>query len=114
MSLLPYAPLASGFLTGKYRRDAPMPEGARLAYSRHHADEIVNERSWKMVEALRGFAERSGHSMLELAYGWLLAKPTVACVMAGASTPEQIEQNVRAGETKLSADDIATLDRMTS
>ena len=114
MSLLPYSPLASGFLTGKYRRGKPLPAGTRLANSRHHADEIINERSWNMVESLRALAARSGCSMLDLAYGWLLAKPMVACVMAGASTPEQVEQNVRAGNAKLSPQDLAALDRITS
>jgi aryl-alcohol dehydrogenase-like predicted oxidoreductase len=97
-SLLPYFPLASGFLTGKYRRGAPMPKDARLSYSRHHADEIMNDRGWHAVEALIEVAKRSGHSMVELAFGWLLAKPVIPSVIAGATKPEQIEQNVAAAE----------------
>lgn len=114
MSLLPYAPLASGFLTGKYRRGEPLPPGTRLANSRHHADDIIDDQGWDLVESMRALATHSGHSMLELAYGWLLAKPMVACVMAGASTPGQVEQNVRAGSARLSSEDLATLDRMSS
>jgi aryl-alcohol dehydrogenase-like predicted oxidoreductase len=96
LSLLPYAPLASGFLTGKYRRREPLPAGARLSYSRHHSDDIINERNWTIVERLGELAARGGHTVLELAVGWLLAKPVVASVIAGATHPEQIEQNVAA------------------
>jgi len=113
MTLLPYAPLASGFLTGKYRRNVPLPKGARLSYSRHHADDVVNERNWQMVERLNGVAQRTGRSMLELAFGWLLAKPVVASVIAGASTPGQIESNVAAGRNALPPVIVAELDRIT-
>jgi aryl-alcohol dehydrogenase-like predicted oxidoreductase len=113
LNLLPYFPLASGFLTGKYRRGAPLPEGARLRYSRHHADEIMNDRSWRMVEKLNDDAARSGHSMLELAFGWLLAKPVIASVIAGATKPEQIEQNAAAAERAPSLAIIAEIDAIT-
>jgi len=113
MSLLPYAPLASGFLSGKYHRNAPLPKDARLSYSRHHASDVITGRNWDMIERLSAFAAQSGHSMLDLAFGWLLAKPVVASVIAGATTPAQIEQNVRAGATQLSAADVAALDQMT-
>jgi aryl-alcohol dehydrogenase-like predicted oxidoreductase len=93
MTLLPYAPLAGGFLSGKYLRDRPMPKDARLAYSTHHASDVINERNWKVTDRLRDFAARRGCSMIDLAFGWLLAKPVTACVIAGAMTPEQIEQN---------------------
>ena len=66
-----------------------------------------------MVERLRDFAARTGHSMLDVAFGWLLARPVTASVIAGAMTPEQVEQNVRAGSARLSADDVAELDRIT-
>jgi len=113
MSLLPYAPLASGFLTGKYRRGAPLPAGARLSYSRHHADDIINERNWGTVEGLNGVAARSGHSMLELAFGWLLANPLIASVIAGASRPEQVEHNVAAAARVPSPAIIAEIDAIT-
>jgi aryl-alcohol dehydrogenase-like predicted oxidoreductase len=113
LSLLPYFPLASGFLTGKYRRGAPLPEGTRLSYSRHHADEIMNDRSWRMVEKLNDVAARSGHSMLELAFGWLLAKPVIASVIAGATRPEQIEQNVAAAARIPSPAIVAEIDAIT-
>jgi aryl-alcohol dehydrogenase-like predicted oxidoreductase len=113
MTLLPYAPLAGGFLSGKYFRGKPLPKNARLAYSSHHASDVINERNWALSDRLREFAARTGRSMLDVAFGWLLARPVTASVIAGAMTPEQIEQNVRAGATKLSAEDIAELDRIT-
>jgi aryl-alcohol dehydrogenase-like predicted oxidoreductase len=113
MTLLPYAPLAGGFLTGKYQRGKPLPNNARLAYSTHHASDVLNERNWIAVEKIRAVAERAGLSMLELAFCWLLAQPITASVIAGASTPEQIELNVRAGQAKLSADVVAALDEIT-
>lgn len=113
MTLLPYAPLAGGFLTGKYERDKPLPQNARLAYSTHHATDVINERNWTRIEQIRGVARGAGLPVLELAFGWLLAQPVTASVIAGASTPEQIEQNVRAGQAKLSADVLAALDAIT-
>jgi aryl-alcohol dehydrogenase-like predicted oxidoreductase len=114
MTLLPYAPLAGGFLSGKYLRDKPLPKTGRLAYSTHHASDVINERNWEMADRLREFSSRTGRSMLGVAFGWLLSRPVTASVIAGAMTAEQVEQNVRAGETKLSADDIAALDRITA
>jgi aryl-alcohol dehydrogenase-like predicted oxidoreductase len=114
MTLLPYAPLAGGFLSGKYQRGKPLPQNARLAYSSHHASEVINDRNWTLMEGLREFATRTGHTMLDLAFGWLLSKPVTASVIAGASTPEQVEQNVRAGECRLTAAQIAELDHLTA
>jgi aryl-alcohol dehydrogenase-like predicted oxidoreductase len=113
MTLLPYAPLAGGFLSGKYLRGKTLPRNARLAYSSHHASEVINERNWNMADRLHDFAARTGRSMLDVAFGWLLARPVTASVIAGAMTPEQVELNVLAGSAKLSADDVAELDRIT-
>jgi aryl-alcohol dehydrogenase-like predicted oxidoreductase len=113
LTLLPYAPLAGGFLSGKYQRGKPLPGNARLAYSAHHASDVINERNWKLAERLREFAARRDRSMLEIAFGWLLARPFTASVIAGAMTPEQVEQNVQAGAAKLTAEDVAELDRIT-
>jgi aryl-alcohol dehydrogenase-like predicted oxidoreductase len=113
MGVLPYFPLASGLLSGKYRRDAPMPQGSRLAKNPRHAGEFINERNWRMVEALSAFAQRRGHTILELAISWLLREPVVVSVIAGATTPEQIEQNVCAAGWSLSAEDLAQIDRIT-
>jgi aryl-alcohol dehydrogenase-like predicted oxidoreductase len=113
MGVLPYFPLASGLLTGKYRRGAPLPQGARLAKHSRHAGQFINERNWRRVEELAAFAARRGRSMLELAVSWLLRDGVVASVIAGATSAEQIEQNVRAAGWTLSAEDLAEIDRIT-
>jgi len=113
MTLLPYAPLAGGFLSGKYQRNKPLPKDARLAYSSHHASDVINNRNWDIADRLRDFATRANRSLLDIAFGWLLARPVTASVIAGAMTPEQSAQNVRAGGVKLSADEVAELDRIT-
>src|SRR6266508_5204472 len=113
VGLLPYFPLASGLLTGKYKRGAAMPEAARLTDSSRHADRFLSERNWRIVEALDAFCTRRGRTLIELAFAWLLARPIVASVIAGASTPEQVEQNVRAVGWTLSPDDLAEIDRIT-
>jgi aryl-alcohol dehydrogenase-like predicted oxidoreductase len=109
MGLLPFFPLASGLLTGKYRRNAAMPAGTRLANTQRLADRYLTERNWQIAERLGDFAEAAGHSMLELAFSWLLAQDPVASVIAGATQPEQLEQNVRAGAWKLTDEELATI-----
>ncbi|MBV9782989.1 MAG: aldo/keto reductase [Acidisphaera sp.] len=112
LGLLPYFPLASGLLTGKYRRDAPMPEGARLTKTQRLADRYVTDRNWPIVEQLGEYAERRGHTLLELAFSWLLSHKPVASVIAGATRPEQLEQNVKAGDWALSAEERAEIDKI--
>ncbi len=106
IGLLPFFPLASGFLTGKYRRNAPMPEGARITVTQRFQDRYMTDANWEIVEKLRAFAESRGKTLLDLAFSWLAAQPPVASVIAGATKPEQIEANVRAIEWKLSAADL--------
>lgn len=113
LGLLPYFPLASGLLTGKYKRNATMPEGARLASINKFADRFLTEEHWRAVERLAVFCAARGRSLLELAFSWLAARPTVASVIAGASSPEQIEQNVRAVDWTLAPEDMAEIDRLT-
>jgi aryl-alcohol dehydrogenase-like predicted oxidoreductase len=102
IGMLPYFPLASGLLTGKYTRGEEASEG-RLA-----GREIPEER-WQRVEALQRYADERGVSLLDVAIGGLLAMPAVASVIAGATTPEQVRANVRAGEWEPDADDVAAL-----
>jgi len=109
MGLLPYFPLASGLLTGKYRRNAPMPEGARLTKTQRLADRYMTEANWVRVERLADLCAARGVSMLEAAFGWLVAKPYVASVIAGATRPEQIDANVAAVERALSSEDVAEI-----
>ena len=110
MSLLPYFPLASGLLTGKYEKNAPLPQGARLTNTQRLADRYMTDANWRIVEELRELCEKRGWPMLDLAFSWLAAKPYVASVIAGATKPEQIEQNVKAVELKLTAQDLAEID----
>lgn len=113
LGLLPYFPLGSGLLTGKYRRNKPMPEEARLTKTPRLADRYLTEKNWEKSEKLIDFAETRGRTPLELAFSWLLAKTPVASVIAGATKPEQIEQNARAGAWKMTEDDLAEIDRIT-
>jgi len=113
LSLLPYFPLASGLLTGKYRRDA-MPGDGRLTYSPRHAERFISERNWRIVGALEAFCRQRDRSLVELAFAWLLARPTVASVIAGASSPEQVAVNARTVGWTLAPDELAEVDRITA
>jgi aryl-alcohol dehydrogenase-like predicted oxidoreductase len=113
LGLLPYFPLASGLLSGKYKRNEPMPEGARLTTTQRLADRYLTETNWQIVERLERFCVTRGRSLLELAFSWLAARPTVCSVIAGATRPEQVEQNVKAIDWPISPDDMAEIDRLT-
>lgn len=113
LGLLPYFPLASGLLTGKYRAGAALPAGARLAYSQRHIERFVTETNWGMVEELQRFCDQRGRSMLELAFGWLLGEAQVASVIAGATRSEQVAQNISAVGWVLSEAERAEVDRIT-
>lgn len=114
MSLLPFYPLASGLLTGKYNRDGALPSGTRLANNPRSAEKLLTEKNWRKVEALKAFCESRDRSLLELAISWLACRRPVASVIAGATKPEQISANVAAADWKLSNDDMAELDRITA
>ena len=110
--LLPYFPLASGLLTGKYRRNVSLPAGTRLANTQRLADRYLTERNWAIAEKLGDFADGRGRTMLELAFSWLLAQSPVASVIAGATRPEQLEQNVKAGHWALTAEELAEVNQI--
>jgi aryl-alcohol dehydrogenase-like predicted oxidoreductase len=112
LGVLPFFPLASGFLTGKYGRNQPLPEGARLSNPAMQgmASRVMTDRNWDMLEKLDDFARARGKSMTDLAIGWLASKPYVGSVIAGATKPEQVEANAEAGEWKLSAEEMAEVD----
>ncbi|MET0514750.1 MAG: aldo/keto reductase [Nitrospiraceae bacterium] len=110
LAFLPFFPLASGLLSGKYRRGHPAPPGSRLAGGRYAAD--LNEQNLAIVESLIEFATQRGHSLLELAISWLLVRPAVASVIAGATSPEQVRANAAAAEWPLSADELAVIDAL--
>ncbi len=112
LGILPYFPLASGFLTGKYSSGEPAPEGTRLAAG-PMGERVLTEGNFATLAKLQSFAESAGHSMLELAIGWLASQPHVPSVIAGATKPEQVEQNVRAAEWKLTAEELTEVDAIT-
>lgn len=114
LGMLPYFPLASGLLTGKYRRNAAMPANARLTKTARLADRYLTERNWRIAEELGDFVEARGRTMLELAFSWLLAQAPVTSVIAGATLPGQLEQNVKAGAWAIGAEDLAEIDRITA
>jgi aryl-alcohol dehydrogenase-like predicted oxidoreductase len=113
LGLLPYFPLASGLLSGKYKHGAPLPTGSRFANNPPRGRVVLNERNWQIVEALSTFAAARGHTLLELAMSWLASWPFVSSIIAGATKPEQVEQNVAAVGWPLSAADLAKIDRIT-
>jgi aryl-alcohol dehydrogenase-like predicted oxidoreductase len=111
MGLLPYYPLASGLLSGKYRRNTPMPADARLTlHAARYGDRFINDTNWPVLERLEAFCAQRGRTMLQLAFGWLAAQPCVSSVIAGATHPEQVEQNVQAAEWALTAEDLRLVD----
>jgi len=107
IGILPYYPLAKGLLTGKYRRDKAAPEGSRLAGSGD-----LSGVDFDVLEALEAFAVGRGFDLLTLAVSWLASQPTVASVISGATRPEQLPQNAAAARWKMTADDLAEIDRI--
>jgi aryl-alcohol dehydrogenase-like predicted oxidoreductase len=112
LSLLPFFPLASGLLTGKYRRNSPLPESARLAKAKGLADRYLTDANFTLVEKLEAFAKARDHSLAELAFAWLASREWVASIIAGASTPEQVQANVKALEWTLSPADLEAIGRI--
>ncbi len=113
LAFLPYFPLASGLLTAKYRQGRPAPEGSRLGSSPRFSDRLTDQRL-AVIEALIEFAEARGHTLLELAFSWLLTRPAVASVIAGATTESQIRSNALAAGWPLTEADMGEVDRILS
>jgi aryl-alcohol dehydrogenase-like predicted oxidoreductase len=111
LGLLPYFPLASGLLTGKHKRGTAA-SGTRLA-TQQFAGQFMTDANFDVVEKLEAFVQARGRSMLELAFSWLAARPTVASIIAGATKPEQIEANVKATGWTLSAEEMQEIDKIT-
>jgi len=112
ISYLPYFPLAHGLLTGKYRRGEPPPEGTRIGGNAARSAELLTDEMFDRLEALTAFAAERDHSLLDLAFAWLLAHRPVASVIAGATKPEQVAANAAAGDWDLSEDDLAEIERI--
>ncbi|RYD95547.1 MAG: aldo/keto reductase, partial [Sphingomonadales bacterium] len=113
LMLLPFFPLASGLLTGKYRKGESRPEGTRFGGDTFVAsvlrDGQLTDARIEKVEKLQSFATERGHSIVELAFSWLVSQPFVASVIAGATKPEQIKANAAAANWELTADDFKTV-----
>ena len=116
MAFLPFFPLASGLLTGKYRQGQPAPEKTRIVAPGSSYADLLNPHNLAIVESLIKFAESRGHTILELAFSWLLAHPAVASVIAGAMTPEQVNSNAAAyiDPWELTDGDLSEIDTIVS
>jgi aryl-alcohol dehydrogenase-like predicted oxidoreductase len=112
LGFLPYFPLASGLLTGKYEPNKPAPAGTRLGGPGALTDRYMTERNVAIVEKLRSFSSARGRTVLELAFSWLVARGCTS-VIAGATRPEQIDQNVKAAAWKLAPEDLSEIDALT-
>jgi aryl-alcohol dehydrogenase-like predicted oxidoreductase len=118
LGVLPYFPLESGLLTGKYRRGEAPPEGTRLGNAvrdkRPGVDLFLNDDKFTKVEKLQALADATGNTtLLDMAFGWLLSRPYVACVIAGATKPEQVEANVKAAAWRPSQEVVRQIDVIT-
>ena len=113
LAFLPYYPLASGVLTGKHLRGGRPAPGTRLAGDAEWARRFLTARNLAVADALAGFATARGHTLLELAVSWLLSRPVVASVIAGASSPSQVRANAAAGSWRIAPDGLAELDTLT-
>jgi len=113
LGLVPFFPLASGLLTGKYRRDA-MPKGARITEGAWFAEHHGLDRNWGKVESLRAFCEQRGRSVTELAFSWLAAQPLVCSIIAGVTRMEQLEENARAAGWALTQAELEEVNKITA
>ena len=109
---LPYYPLASGMLSGKYARGVEAPAGTRLVHFGERGGGMLSDRNFDIVDAAAAWAAERGHSVLELALAWLAAKPVVASVIAGATKPEQVRANAAAAGWALTPDEVAEVDAL--
>jgi len=113
LGILPYFPLAAGLLTGKYKKGAPLPEGSRLTVSKSYGgyfDHYLTDAMLETAGKLEDFAQARGHSLLDLAFSWLLAQKVIPSVIAGATKAAQVEANVKAAGWELTAEDLAEID----
>ena len=106
IGILPFFPLASGFLTGKYRQGEPVPEGTRLTGNARAQERTLTEKNFATLTRLENFSEELGHPIVELAFAWLLGNPAVSSVIAGATRPEQVVANAKAADWHLTPEDM--------
>jgi aryl-alcohol dehydrogenase-like predicted oxidoreductase len=112
LGMLPFFPLASGLLTGKYKRGEAPPEGTRLAAWGPRGAQALNDKNFDRLEKLSGWAEERGHDMLELAFAWLLGHPVVSSVIAGATKPEQVAANAATAGWRLTPEEVEEVTKL--
>jgi aryl-alcohol dehydrogenase-like predicted oxidoreductase len=116
LGFLPYFPLASGLLTGKYASKEDRPEGTRITLMAQampeRAEQVLTDDNFAIIGKLRAFAEERGHTLLDLAMSWLASKPVISSVIAGATKPEQVKANVEAASWRLSDDEMKQVDEL--
>jgi aryl-alcohol dehydrogenase-like predicted oxidoreductase len=109
VGFIPYFPLAGGFLTGKYKRNQPPPEGSR-GESSTYVQKYLNDPYFDRLEQLTKWAEDHGKTIGELAHAWLLAQPQVCSVISGGTRPEHFQDNVQSSEWTLSQQDLEEIE----
>lgn len=118
VGFLPYFPLASGLLTGKYTTKESRPEGSRITLMAQampeRAEGVLTDENFAIIGKLRAFAEEHGHTLLELAMSWLASKPVIASVIAGATKPEQVKSNAEAASWRLTDDEMAQVNELSA
>ena len=112
INLLPYFPLASGLLTGKYKRNEDLPDNSRFAAWPKLSDRYMSDKNWDLLENLQDYCKKNQKSLLELAFSWLAANPLTASIIAGATSPEQVEQNVLSCSWTLSASSLDEINKI--
>jgi aryl-alcohol dehydrogenase-like predicted oxidoreductase len=110
LGVLPWSPLAAGFLSGKYARNQPLPPGVRLEKWKERFADFAGERGWRTLEALSAMAREKSTTSSAVALAWLLAKPMVTSVIFGARSIEQLDDNLKAADVTLSPEDVQKLD----
>jgi aryl-alcohol dehydrogenase-like predicted oxidoreductase len=110
LGVLPWSPLAAGFLSGKYERNQPPPPGVRLEKWKDRFADYDNDRGWRTIDAVKAIAKEKDTTPSAIALAWLLAKPTVSSVIFGARSIEQLDDNLKAVDVKLTPEDVAKLD----
>ncbi len=111
IGFLPYFPLLSGILTGKYRKGQPLPQGTRVT-GNERWESLLTEETLDLIERLVAFSEERGHELLDLAFAWLLAENAVSSVIAGATSAAQVQRNARTAEWVLTEEEKAQVDAL--
>jgi aryl-alcohol dehydrogenase-like predicted oxidoreductase len=110
VAVIPYSPLCGGFLTGKYRREKPLPQNQRVEWQKH----LIGEKLWNVVEALEKLGKKRGKTIAQMALGWLLTRDWITAPIVGANSPEQLKESLGAAGLKLDPAEMKTLDEVSN